>query len=125
VIARQACRLQDARCQEPIMKRTSIATACVAGLLAAAALAAPTQTPGTAAEPPRPAPTPSVGERTIDDPGGRPRGRVSETAPAPRPSSGAARVRADLASCQSLEPASQASCRREMHAARTQGLYRN
>jgi hypothetical protein len=54
-------------------------------------------------------------------------GRVSETAPAPRAdrSSGDARYRSDLATCAQLEPASRASCRQEMAAARAQGLYRN
>ena len=33
--------------------------------------------------------------------------------------------KSDLAPCRALEPESQSSCRREMFAARVQGLYRN
>jgi hypothetical protein len=111
------------------MKQILLAASCVAAVLAFPPLAAQTQPPGIA--PPRPAVTPmpeTVGTppaRTIDVPSDRPAGRVSETAPAPRAVSGETRFRADLATCRTLEAASQASCRREMYAARAQGLYRN
>lgn len=120
------------------MNRALFAICC----FAAAAVAGP-----LGAQPPRPAVAPAAPEsrtspgatiegerppmippvRTIDDPASRPAGRISETAPppAPGPGSGAERFRADLASCATLEPESRASCRREMHAARAQGLYPN
>ena len=122
--------------------RSMIALSCIAASLAAAPVGAQTESPGTATQAPAANPAapesrtspgalregPTLGasrERTIDEPADRPAGRISETAPSPRAGSGNARFRDDLASCRTLEPESQTSCRREMSAARAQGLYRN
>ena len=122
--------------------RSMIALSCIAAALAAAPVGAQTQSPGTATQAPAANPTapdsrtspgalrdgPTLGAsrgRTIDEPADRPAGRISETAPSPRAGAGEARFKSDLAACRALEPESQSSCRREMFAARLQGLYRN
>ena len=126
------------------MKRALLAISCCAAVIAAGPLGAQSQSPGADTQSPRAAVTPSVPEsrtspgaiaegervtspwaRTIDEPADRPGGRISETAPAPRAASGESRFRADLASCTALEAESRLNCRREMYAARAQGLYRN
>jgi hypothetical protein len=121
------------------MKRLALVS-CIAAALAAGPLAAQTPTPPAGSASPEavnpshatgtPLPItviPGDARSPSTDAGATSGGRVSETAPAPRAghSSGDARYRSDLATCAQLEPASRASCRQEMAAARAQGLYRN
>ena len=122
--------------------RSTIVLSCIAATLVAAPLSAQTRSPGSASEwsaatlaAPESRTSPGAlreggrlgasQERTVDEPADRPAGRISETAPSPRAGSGDAQFLEDLASCRTREPESQTSCRREMYAARAQGLYRN
>src|SRR5512145_2178203 len=117
-----------------MLKQSLFALSCIAAL-AAGPLGAQAQSPAMTPSAPESRTSPGAindaqridapHRRTIDEPAARPGGRVSETAPAPRAGWGEARFRADLASCNTVEPESRASCRQEMHAARAQGLYRN
>jgi hypothetical protein len=102
--------------------------------------APPAATPPRTVTPPLTAPNPRATEtdRAVSDP--RQGGRISETAPSAEPpaggvpqpvpgadrqptKTGAERFREDIAQCDKLRGEERATCRRDVLAARSQGLY--